>query len=216
MKAWIAQLNPRSESLQRFYSSRKRRTQTYSEIVARTLTLLDEGLDICLVVYGHPGIATDPTHEAIRQARMRGHRAEMIPGISTLDCLSADLGIDPVMGGCHVYDATEFLLYDRRPDPTAGLILFQVSMTANLKGGVQTNRRGLRALSDRLERFYEPTKTAVLYEAALWPIVTPRIESIPLRRLSTAGVTPATTLYIAPRRRRKLNVALSRLLLNRA
>jgi hypothetical protein len=215
MKAWIHGLNPHSENLQRFYSPRKRRTQTYSEIVARTLTLLDEGLDVCLVVYGHPGIATDPTHEAMRQARTRGHRSEMIPGISTLDCLSADLGIDPVMRGCQVYDATEFLLYDRSADPTSALILFQIGMTANLKGSSRTNRRALQVLTNRLKRSYARSKTIVLYEAALWPIVAPRIESIRLLDLPKSEVTPATTLYIPPEKERKLNMALSRRLLTR-
>lgn len=214
VSAWILGLNAQAENLLGYYAPAKPRAETYSEIVARTMALLEQGLDVCMAVYGHPGIGTDPTHVAIREARKRGHRAEMFPGVSALDCLSVDLGIDPVMEGCQIADATDFLIYNRKPDPTVGLILFQVGVTANLSGSLKANRKGLRALAEHLARTYSLDQELVLYEASILPMASARIKRTRLRHLPTSRVTSATTLYIAPAAKKRLNRRLaSRLLL---
>src|SRR5208282_5165774 len=102
-------------------------------------------------------------------ARKRGFDADMVPGISSLDCMSADLGIDPVMESTYISEATEFLLYGRTPDPTAGLVLFQVGVTANLRGGRAGTTKGLRALASHLAKSYHRDQEIVLYESGVWP-----------------------------------------------
>ena len=43
--------------------------------------------------------------------------------MSAEDCLFADLGLDPAVVGCAQYEATDLLIYGRRPDPSAALIV---------------------------------------------------------------------------------------------
>ena len=40
----------------------------------------------------HPGVYVAPSHETVLRARAEGYPARMLPGISSEDCLFADLG----------------------------------------------------------------------------------------------------------------------------
>ena len=85
-------------------------------------------LSVCAAFYGHPGIFVYPGQEAVRRAREEGFDARMLPGISSLDCLWCDLGIDPAAAGCQIYHATDFVLQRRRPDTAATLVLLQINV----------------------------------------------------------------------------------------
>ena len=52
----------------------------------------------------------------------------MIAGISAEDCLFADLGFDPASTGCLTFEATDFLIHNRRVDPTCLVILWQIGV----------------------------------------------------------------------------------------
>lgn len=197
---WLQGLNPSAESLHDAYADGKERADTYREMVERILAPLRRGLTVCAAFYGHPGICADPAHEAIRQARAEGHEARMLPGISSADCLFAELGVDPG-GGCQMYEATGFLYRKRRFDPTCPLVLWQVG---SIGISVYHPTRfwgpdGLCALAEVLLRDYPPDHEAVIYEAALLPVSRARVSRIPLRDLARAGVTCNSTLYVPPR-----------------
>lgn len=121
---WLLSLNPRSESLYSRYSREKPRNETYREIVDEILKSLKNSPDVCVVFYGHPGVFVGPGLEAMRQARAEGIPVRMLPGVSALDNLFSDLGLDPGAAGLQCYEATGFLLYEPKIEPTAALILF--------------------------------------------------------------------------------------------
>lgn len=60
-----------------------------------------------------------------------------MPGISAIDCLFADLKIDPASMGLQSYDATEFLLYDENFSTTSHLVLWQIAIIGEI--GVVNN-----------------------------------------------------------------------------
>jgi precorrin-3B methylase len=98
---WVRSLHPGAESLPYPQDGRPRR-QIYREMVDRILAELHQGLRVCAVFYGHPGVLTRASHEAILAARNAGWPAQMLPGVSALDCLYADLGVDPGQAGCQI------------------------------------------------------------------------------------------------------------------
>src|SRR3546814_21038374 len=55
----------------------------------------------------------------------------MEAGVSAEDCLYADLGIDPGEVGCQHYEASQFMFYHRRIDPSAYLVLWQVGVAGD-------------------------------------------------------------------------------------
>src|SRR5215216_6610638 len=111
---WIKQLNSSSESLYDSYIDGKPRLFAYMKMVERILSYVRKGLDVTAVFYGHPGVFSFPGHEAVRQARLEGFNAQMLPGISAADCMFCDLGIDPGVAGCQYFEATDFLVYGRK------------------------------------------------------------------------------------------------------
>ena len=68
----------------------------------------------------------------------------MLPAVSAEDCLVADLGVDPGERGWQSWEATELLLRGFRPDPTAGLVLWQVDGIGKLDWNLDPDPRGLQ------------------------------------------------------------------------
>lgn len=97
-------------------------------MVNAILTEVRAGKDVCAVFYGHPGVFSWPTHEALATARGEGYRTHMEPAISAEDCLYADLGIDPGRHGCQHYEVSQLMLYRRNLDTSAYLILWQAGV----------------------------------------------------------------------------------------
>jgi precorrin-6B methylase 1 len=198
--AWVKGLNPSAESLEGFYSTRQDRQKTYDRMVEEILEWLRKGIDVCVVLYGHPGVFVNPSHEAIRRARAEGFTAQMLPAVSAEDCLVADLGFDPGAWGCQSYEATSFLLYRRRFDTSTPLILWQVAGAGVRRAAVKPSRSGFRILADHLEQHYGPNHEVVLYEASPYPVFGPIIERVRIRDLPRANLTPMSTMLVPPKR----------------
>ena len=171
----IADLNPDgAESLSGMYEEGKPRIQTYNEMIERTLDCVRQGLLTCMACYGHPGVFVYPSHESIKRARAEGYEARMLPGISSEDCLFADLGVDPGMQGCQSYEATDFLANSRQIDPSSSVVLWQIGVVGDAtykKYGYDQSAFPL--LVERLLGYYPPNHVVYLYEAAIFPGASP-------------------------------------------
>jgi len=210
---WLQGLNPKLELLDDLYDPAVPRNRTYQCMVARIMDAVRRGERVCAVFYGHPGVFVDPAHAAIRQARAEGYRARMLPGISAEDCLVADLGIDPGRFGMQCFEATSFLFHEYRHDPTCALVLWQIDVVGDHTLMARQPAAGaIDALVNRLCRHYARDQEIVLYEAATLPIEKPRIDHTTLDSLGSAQLNPATTLYIPPCGRPKINQQVMRAL----
>jgi len=197
--AWIAQLNPRTRSLQRHYLPAGRpRTDTYAAISDEILEHVRDGLDVCVALYGHPGIFVAPSHDAIARARAEGFQTRLLPAVSAEDCLFADLGVDPGLTGWQSYEATGFLLGRKRPDSSAALVLWQLGTVGNALATQEAAPVALGELVAALLETYPAEHEVVVYEAAAYPGFNPLIRRIPLGELSPEHVTAMATLYVPP------------------
>ncbi len=198
---WIKQLRPAAKSLSSCYVPGGPRMAAYQRMIEKILAPVRSGRRVCAAFYGHPGVAALPSHEAIRRARQEGFDAEMLPGISAEDCMFSELGIDPARSGCQSYEATDFLVYRRKLDPSSALVLWQAGVVGNPNYGNRPARSGLRVLVRRLARVYGRRHEVVLYEASLLPVIPSTIRSTTIEELPTAGVKGGMTLFIPPRPR---------------
>jgi len=215
-EGWITTQNPTAESLASCYVRGKSRMIAYRRMIARILTSVRRGSRVCAAFYGHPGVFVYPSHEAIRQARKEGYEARMLPGISAEDCLFADLGIDPSRSGCQSFEATDFLIFRRKFDPSSSLLLWQAGIIGSMVYRPRNVRSGLRALSRYLAEFYGGQHEVVLYEATPFPLFRPVIRSTTVDQLPTAGVDGTMTLFVPPKTRRPDPEGLRQLRLSRA
>ena len=160
------------------------------------------GKQVCGAFYGHPGIFALPPHTAIAVARAEGYRAHMEPGVSAEDCLYADLGFDPGRYGCQHYEASQFMFYRRRIDPSAYLILWQIGVAGDQSlARFSTHAQYRQVLVDVLGRDYDLAHEVIIYKAATLPTDAARIERLPLSELPDADVDMHATLVIPPARK---------------
>jgi len=201
VELWLKQMHPDVRSLQPLYAEGKSRPQTYREMVEAMMTEVRAGKRVCGAFYGHPGVFAWAPHKAVETARQEGFRAHMEPGISSEDCLYADLGIDPGKVGCQHFDATQFMLYRRNVDPSAWLILWQVGLAGEKTGRrFATGPAYRQVLVDVLNRDYPADHEVIAYRAVTLPIHSPRMERMPLSALPQADLTMSDTLVVPPAR----------------
>lgn len=199
VELWLQELHPDVRSLQSCYAPDRSRRQTYDLMVEAILAEVRAGRRVCAAFYGHPGVFASAPHEAIAKARAEGFAAHMEPGISAEDCLYADLGIDPGRHGCQHYEASQFMLYERRVDPGAFLVLWQVGLAGARNGKqLETSPAQRQLLVDLLLETYPQSHEVILYEAATLPITMPRMERVPLAALAQYRLDMQTTLIVPP------------------
>jgi precorrin-3B methylase len=201
IELWLAKMNPNVRSFQSLYKEGKSRADTYREMVETLLSEVRAGKRVCGAFYGHPGVFALPPHKAITIAREEGYQAHMEPGVSAEDCLYADLGIDPWRYGCQHYEASQFMFYRRRIDPSAYLVLWQIGVAGDQSfARFSTNSSYRQVLVDVLARDYDLSHEVIIYRAATLPMQKPLMERLPLGKLSAAQADMHATLVIPPAR----------------
>ena len=201
IELWLAKMNADVRSLQQYYQEGKSRMDTYRQMVQAMLTEVRAGKKVCGAFYGHPGVFAWPTHKAIEIARSEGYAAHMEPGVSAEDCLYADLGIDPGKYGCQHYEASQMMLYKRRIDPSAYLIVWQVGVAGDQSlRRFSTDASHRQVLVDILALDYGLDHEVIIYEAATLPTQSPRMQRVTLAQLAESDVTMHSTLVVPPGR----------------
>src|SRR5688572_4851738 len=201
VELWLAKMSPDVRTLQSFYREGKSRAESYRQMVAAMLTQVRAGKSVCGAFYGHPGVFAGVAHDAIEQARREGYPAYMEPGVSAEDCLYADLGIDPGRYGCQHFEASQLMLYRRRIDPSAYLVLWQVGVAGDRSlMRFATGAEYRRVLVDVLTRDYAPQHEAIVYKVATLPTQQPRIERTTIAQLPAVDIDMHATVVIPPAR----------------
>lgn len=199
VELWVQQMRPDARSLQPYYAEGKSRRETYAQMVDAMLAEVRAGRRVCGAFYGHPGVFAQVPHDAIARARAEGFDAVMEPGVSAEDCLYADLALDPGRAGCQHYEASQFLFYRRRIDPSACLVLWQVAHVGDRSlSRFATGEAHRRLLAERLQEDYPCSHEVIIYEAATSPIGAPRIERLRLDGLPQAEFRMHSTLVVPP------------------
>jgi uroporphyrin-III C-methyltransferase len=205
--AALERLNPNTRSLRELYREGVPRSEIYSEMARQIVGRAQAGKRVCAAFYGHPAVLARPAHEARRLAIEAGIEARMLPAVSALDCLFADLGVDPGAVGLQSYEATEFLTRARRPDLSAALVLWQLHLIGQRVWG-QIPADGLVVLAEYLLRWYPRQHGVVVYEASPFPSGRPSIDRITLGELANHEPPTQATLYVPPAEHASLDRAM--------
>ncbi|HYW72188.1 MAG TPA: SAM-dependent methyltransferase [Pyrinomonadaceae bacterium] len=213
-QVWLHQVRPDAYDLYVLYDDTKPRFNTYMQMSEAMLHYVRQGERVVGVYYGHPGVFVLSTHRAIAIARREGYYAVMKPGISALDCLCADLGIDPAYPGMQTFEASELLLRKRVPDTTVHLVLWQVGLI----GEQGYRRKGFindkfPVLIEYLQKYYGDDFEVTHYIAARHPTFEPTIAVHKLSELLDprvrATLTGISTFYIPPKDAAQTDVELA-------
>ena len=197
--AWLQRLNSNVVDLGELYRADKSRVDTYREMVDLMVAAVESGLRVCGAFYGHAGFFAWAPKQAVKVLRQKGYQAHMEAGVSALDCLVADLGLDPGEYGCVALETTQFLFYQQVLNPHCLVVLWQVGLAGDFefKGQeLKNNHRGLAILTEQLLTYYPPKHEVILYRAGVLAIETAKIEPLALENLPNAEVCSLTTLVI--------------------
>ncbi len=197
LKQYIERVSKDHFDLEEIYFSFENRADSYHQITAHILDTLKYHSSLTLIAYGHPYFCASPFLEAGRKAKDLGCNVLSMPGISSIDCLFSDLMIDPLSSGVQLYEATQLINSDKVIDTSLNLILFQVGFI-NLKNHTHTklSNDSYAYLCNYLINQYPATHKVVLYEASLYPSVSPRIENHTISNITECTTTSISTFYI--------------------
>ncbi|WP_438864537.1 SAM-dependent methyltransferase [Neptunicella sp.] len=199
VEQWISEINPNYHSLQGLYAEGKHRQITYREMVDTMLAAVREGKKVVGAFYGHAGVFAWAPHRVIKEASAEGYSAHMEAGVSAEDCLYADLNIDPGRVGCQHFETSQLMMYQRRIDPSAYLILWQVGLAGDTTiKRFSTGEAYRQILVDILSEYYPPDHQVALYECPFTALDDVRIDWLALKDLPRADISPITTLVVPP------------------
>jgi len=205
---FIKKRNPNSIDLYEWYDDNKLREETYVQMAEIMLQSVRSGKNTVGVFYGNPAVFAAPTHRAINIARSEGYEAKMLPGISSIDCLFADLGVDPAVNGCQIFEATDLLLHNRQVNVDQQLIILQAGSVGDFGFNFNGfNNDKLDVLLDFLIDKYGENHEVIHYIANIFSFQQPLIERMPLSELknSKKKLTGISTLYIPPKTKKPLD-----------
>lgn len=178
------------------------RSKTYRKMADRVMNAATKATTpITLALYGHPTIFVSPTRLIQEEAPKKGLRVKVLPGISSIDCIFAEIGFDPGNSGIQMYEATDFLVRHYTPDQTIPLFLWQVGA---IESGLYTSKpskpeRFIR-LRQKLQTFYPEDHILYLLRTATYPFTRSDQRAFLLRDFEKQSqhVNPIHTLYVPP------------------
>lgn len=205
---WLKEMHKDVRSFAPLYEEGKSRHVTYQQMIDLMLAEVRLGKKVVGAFYGHPGVFAYAPHKVIELARAEGYAAHMEPGISSADCLHAELGIDPGKVGCQYFETSQYMFYQRSIDPTAYLVLWQVGIAGDQSTArFATGAAYRQVLVELLAEHYPFSHEVILYEAAGLPFQQARISKLPLAELPQAEMNLKTTLVLPPARKLVKNQA---------
>jgi precorrin-2 methylase len=179
--AHVRQLNANAIDLRGYYGDDKERRTTYLQIAEVMLRQVRQGRRVVGVFAGHPGFLVMAARRALAIADMQGYEAQLLPAVSSIDCLFADLRIDPGLRGVQILKAGLVLRKEVALATTGHVILLQVDSVGDGTfsfGGFKHPRH--EPFIERLIEQYGARHEAVCYGAALLPCSAPTVIARPL------------------------------------
>jgi len=187
-------------SLSSFYATGTSRLETYYRMAARVVSHAAQDPPVVVALYGHPTIFSTLTSMLLAGARQFAVTTAVYPGISSIDAIIAELGLDPGPVALQVHEATELLVYDRALDPSAALLIFQASqLETRLHSTRPSSPRRLEQLVNRLAATHGLSHVVTVLEVQ--GNRTSQHWTGPLNELAAAAPTfgAMVTLYVPPR-----------------
>jgi len=204
-ETWLASAAKRSINLYGFYAEGKPRDTSYAEMVETIVAEVRAGRSVAGVFYGHPGVFVGPGFDALKKVRAEGHHAVMLPGVSAVDCMFADLEFDPAVSGCLMIEATDLVMRLRTIDTSFPLIVWQAGVVGEHRFVNTVRAEGVDLLKDRLLEIYPGEATVVNYVAATIPGMKPFIQRGTIDGLKSLRINQSSTLLIPPVEAPRLN-----------
>jgi hypothetical protein len=183
------------------YRQERPRVSAYEHMAIRVIEAALDHPPVTFAIHGHPLVAAHPPFLVLELARALGLRAAVLPGISALDTVFADLHVDPVVHGIQMYEATDLLLRRRPLLNDVPAVIWQIGPleTALHSQRVSRPERFTRFI-EHLRRYYPPRHQVAAIYCSPHPILPPHILRFAIEDMGghAAEIHTGFTLYIPP------------------
>ena len=166
--------------------------------------MIEAALDhppVTFALHGHPLVAAHPPFLVLELAKALELQVTVLPGISAIDTILADLRLDPVVHGIQMYEATDLLLRRRPLQPEVPAILWQIGPLETCLHSMTVSRpeRFSRFVA-HLRQYYPPGHEVVAIYYSPHPILPPAILRFTLEGMGEHGheIHAGFTLYVPP------------------
>lgn len=154
------------------YSPEENRAEAYERMAEEVFTGAEE-VDgpVSFALYGHPMVFVSPARWVFRDAEERGFEAKVIPGISSMDAIYADIGLDPAANGIQMFEATDLLVREFDLNPDIPAMIWQIgSVETALHTVSESTGDRFTNIREYLQQFYPDDHTAYLLQTATYPV----------------------------------------------
>jgi Tetrapyrrole (Corrin/Porphyrin) Methylases len=201
-RQYLETLCPRVTALfDESYREEGARVSAYEHMAIRVIEAALDHPPVTFATHGHPLVAAHPPFLVLELARALGLNVAVLPGISSLDTLFADLRLDPVVHGIQMYEATDLLLRRRPLWNDVPAIIWQIGPleTALHSERVSRPERFARFV-EHLRRYYPARHEVAAIYCSPHPLMPPRILRFAIEDMGehAAEIHTGFTLYVPP------------------
>lgn len=183
------------------YAPGDNRLSAYHHMAARVVDAALARAPVAFAMQGHPLVGVT----APRLIRLLAGALELSvsvhPGISALDCLLAELELDPVSSGIQMVEATDLLLRRRPLDPTMPLLIWQIGAIESVLYSRRISRpERFERIRSFLLRTYPATHRVSAFFVSPHPLVPTERIDFALGEFGNVAerLHPGHTLYVPP------------------
>jgi len=174
-RSLLETLCPRVTSLyEQSYSEEGPRVDAYERMAARVIDAALDHPPVMFAIHGHPLVAAHAPFLVLELANALDLGVSVLPGISAIDTILADLRLDPVVHGVQMYEATDLLLRRRPLQPDVPAIIWQIGPLETCLHSTAISRpERFTRLIAHLRQFYPARHEVVAIYCAPHPIMPP-------------------------------------------
>jgi len=182
---YLKSLGPEVISLAPKRATDKHRILIYRDMASEVVNAALDEAPVAFVTYGHPLFYCYPSTLIERAAQVLDLKTRVIAGISSLDLILADLGIDPGSDGLQVYEATDVVIRRRAIQDDVTCVLFQAPIALeSLNRPGHRKPEDLRLLQDHLLKYYPPGHVASFVTLRIHPLLDSIVQKVALKDLA--------------------------------
>jgi Tetrapyrrole (Corrin/Porphyrin) Methylases len=201
-RPFLEGLCPRVTPLyQQSYSEERPRVNAYEHMAACVIDAAMDHPPVTFAIHGHPLVAVHAPFLVLELARALDLRVAVLPGISGIDTILADLCIDPVVHGVQMYEATDLLLRRRPLQPDVPAILWQIGPLETALHTMRVSRpERFQRFVAHLRQFYPASHEVAAIYCSPHPLVPARILRFALEDMGQYAeeIHAGFTLYVPP------------------
>ena len=183
------------------YEEDGHRLNAYHRMAARVLDAAMDHPPVAFAMHGHPIVGAYAPFLIRDMARLLGLEVLVLPGVSAMDCLFAELMVDPCVAGMQMYEATDLLLRRRPLQPDVPALIWQIGCVETRLHTTRASRpKRFERLRSHLLRFYPPEHQATAAYSTPHPLMPSTVHRFVLRDICDYAhlLHAGFTLYVPP------------------